>query len=383
MSRATTTDVEDVQPEVKRVSTNSNANAAAEAGRSKLFAAVDLLGFTSFVRAKALLDHDAFADEQERDKHLASPWGTTRSLVNAAVSGGVLTLAFQIPRIGALMLVLLLAFSGFLLYTSLMMLYKASLVYKASSYTGIVRAAWGVKWSRFVAVCLVLGQFGTLTVYARVLADTIPFVVQYAAWGCADSASECDLPWYLSSAFLVTIIMVTFVIPVSLRSDPDVIASISFTTGVHFFLFLCLVVYGAATFWPSNLSPLVFTKHEYDEVNSEFANQTLSTEPFPTSTPVVLWGYDTIVAIAVLAFAMGAHTTAMPLLHGTRVHKEEGDVGKINVISKIVGGTMVSVFFYYVWIAFGCYMAFGDDVKDNCLNSFPDSNVFAMVSASA
>lgn len=362
-------------------STRGNANAA-KAGRSKLFAAVDLIGFTSFTRAKAIADHDhelEVLEEQERDKHLASPWGTTRSLVNAAVSGGVLSLAFQIPRTGALMLVILLAFSGFILYMSMMMLFKCSLAYNVSSYTGTVRAAWGTKASRAVAVCLGLGQYGILCSYGRVLADTIPFVVQFNAWGCAESTAGCELPWYLSSAFLVAIIMVTFVIPISLRSDPDVIASISFTTGIHFFLFLILVVFGAAIYWPSNFSSKVFTQEEFDSPGSIFVNETLSTTPFPDTTPIAVFSYDTVVAIAIFAFAMEAHTTAMPLLHGTRAHKGEDEAGKISVVSKIVGGTMASVFLYYVWIALGCYMAFGDTVKDNCLNSFPDSSVFAMV----
>lgn len=296
-------------------------------------------GFTSHVKAQKLADacFDEAKEEDREDAHLASAWGTARSLINAAVSGGVLALAFQIPRAGSGMVAMLILLGGVLLHITIMMLYKASLKLRVSSYTGAVRASFPGergKWAeRIVATSLGLGQFGILTGYANVLSDSLPWVIQQNTEGCTTGDEDCDLDWWLSSAFLIIMLMVFFILPISLRSNPDVFAKISFTTFIHFGLFSILVFVGVARYWPSNELPLVLTAEELDELSLP-----KSSNVYPPEDKVFRFNSDAVLAFSIIAFAAEAHTTAMPILHGTRIHKGATDDEKIAITSKIVGG---------------------------------------------
>jgi len=173
-------------------------------------------------------------------------------------------------------------------------------------------------------------------------------------------------------------LMVFLILPISLRGDPDVFATISFTTFLHFTLFLCLVIWGAVTYWPSNNMEEVLTRSQLEQLNST-GNITASTSLFPRETSAFIFNTDTVLAIAILAFSMSAHTTGMPILHGMRMVAGCGKEVKMRLITKVVYGSYIAVFVYYVVIMLSCYMAFGPSVSDNCLNSFPSSAPFAMV----
>jgi len=335
---------------------------------------------------KVMRDDDALElekieEEEERgDDHLTTAWGTARSLINAAVSGGVLALAYQIPRAGLGMVTLLMFFSAFLLYETLMMLYKATLLLKVSSYVGLARKLWGKRGSQLVALSLTLGQFGILVGYANILRDTLPWVIQFNVEGCVDYEPGCDLPVYLRSWFLIALLMIFFIGPISLRSNPDVFATISFTTFIHFGLFMILVFVGAATYWPSNNLPGVFTEKELDDLMLP-----KSTRLYPAGTPAFKFQEDAVLTFAILAFAMEAHTTGLEILYGTRITKSDIREGetlkdtKIRITSVIVAGSFAAVFVYYLIIMIGSYIAFGPTVRDNSLNSFPPGDAFAQV----
>jgi len=189
-------------------------HAVMEEAMKKIRGVVDLVAFTSFVRAQVLAEAATkgqagevgalgHAEEGEssdggkdaaaaaatgeeigllrQDKHLATGWGTSRSLINAAVSGGVLVLAFEIPKAGSGLLILLLILMAMLAAETLLMLYKASLHFDTSSYTGLARKALGKRWARLVALSLVLGQFGLIIGYANIMRDTIPWVIRKRA----------------------------------------------------------------------------------------------------------------------------------------------------------------------------------------------------------
>jgi len=79
-------------------------------------------------------------DEDERD-NLTTPWGTVRSLINCFVSAGVLGLAFQMKQAGSGTTSLLLVFSAYLIYMTMMFLYDASVYYKCTGYVQTVETA--------------------------------------------------------------------------------------------------------------------------------------------------------------------------------------------------------------------------------------------------
>ncbi|GBG27769.1 Sodium-coupled neutral amino acid transporter 2 [Hondaea fermentalgiana] len=337
------------------------------------------------VDSKHLVAIEDQREEQRDDNTLTSAWGTARSLINAAVSGGVLALSYQIPRAGFGLVTLLMLVSAFLLYETLMMLYKTTLLLRVSSYTGAVRKLWGRRAERGVALSLTLGQFGILVGYANVLRDTIPWVIQYNVMGCVDSDENCDLPVYLRSWFLITIIMLVFIVPLSLRSDPDLFANISFTTFVHFGAFLVLVCYGASIYHVSNLSDsAVYTEDEALALGLPIAPN-LYPSPSDGAPAPFIFSDQAVLVLAILAFAMEAHTTGLEILYGTRMRPEDQrpeespDDHKIRVTSLVVAGSFAAVFVYYLIIMLGAYMAFGPKVKDNALNSFPSSDIFAQV----
>lgn len=324
-------------------------------------------------------------EDARDDSHMTSAWGSARSLINAAVSGGVLALSYQIPRAGFGLVTILMFISAFLLYESLMMLYKTSLLLRVSSYTGAVRKLWGRNAERGVTLSLALGQFGILVGYANVLRDTLPWVIQYNSFGCVDGDDGCDLPVYVRSWFLIMLIMIVFIAPLSLRSDPDLFANISFTTFIHFGAFLILVCYGAATYYVSNLSEsAVYTREEAIAEGLPIAPSVYPKESSGAPAPFI-FSEEAILVLAILAFAMEAHTTGLEVLYGTRMRKEnfrEGeseDEHKVRITSYVVAGSFAAVFVYYLIIMLGAYMAFGPKVKDNSLNSFPSSDVFAQV----
>lgn len=208
---------------------------------------------------------------------------------------------------------------------------------------------------------------------------------EYNTVGCVEVVGDdqsCDFPWYLSSEFIISVLFVVFILPISLRGDPDVFATISFTTFIHFALFLGLVIFGAASYWPSNGIAEVLTLQQLTQLNDTAGGGSpagnISSDVFPQSEEFI-FSSDTVLAVAILAFSMSAHTTGLPLLHGTRMAVGAAKKEKMRLITKVVLGSYLAVLVYYLIIMLSCYIAFGPTVSDNCLNDFPSSLPFASV----
>lgn len=93
------------------------------------------------------------------------------------------------------------------------------------------------------------------------------------------------------------------------------------------------------------------------------------------------FGADAAVTMAVLAFALSAHTTVMTIYNGIRFNEEEKKEPRLReaVVNKINVGSALAVYAYYLFIAIGSFYVFGDAVESNSLNSFPTFDAFAMV----
>ena len=175
---------------------------------------------------------------------------------------------------------------------------------------------------------------------------------------------ECD-------GWLMRVVIGYFSLPISCLSDPDVFSKISFTTFVHFFLFMCLVIYGMAIFGPARDSSI-----------SADLGLNRTGEAWPEDPgDIFRFGADAAITMAVLAFALSAHTTVMTIYNGIRFTKDERKEPKLReaVVNKINFGSAFAVYGYYLFIALGSFYVFGEAVQSNSLNSFPTSDPFAMV----
>lgn len=151
--------------------------------------------------------------EDERDQILASKWGTVRSLINAIISAGVLGLAFRMKISGSITVMVLMALSAFMVVYTMNFLYKASLDFDATGYVQTVEKAWSERMGRVVLFTLSFGQMGTIIAYFNVLRDSIPWVIQFAAYGCVEAEEECEVDWYASSYFIIGFVTVLFILP--------------------------------------------------------------------------------------------------------------------------------------------------------------------------
>lgn len=125
-------------------------------------------------------------------------------------------------------------------------------------------------------------------------------------------------------------------------SNPEVFSKVSFTTFVHFFLFLCLVVYGMTEFVPARGS------------NNLDINRTGEAWP-EDAGKFFRFDEDAAVTMAVLAFTLSAHTTSLTIFAGIRFTEEEkkSSKAKEEVVLKIVQFSTTLVYFYYLFIAIG------------------------------
>jgi len=291
---------------------------------------------------------------QESQSDMTTPAGTIRSLINCFVSGGILGLAFLFKESGSGTTMIALVVCAALIYITMMMLWDASTMVGTTGFLQTAEKIWGHRIGKLALLSLIAEQLGTVILYFNVLRDTLPRVLQQNIVGCVESDEGCDVPFYIASWCIIAVLTVFFIAPLSCLSKPDVFASISFFTWVHFGAFLVLVIVEATTqaisrgtFWPP-------------EPNGPFQ-----------------MGEAMFSTIAVIGFSMAAHSTLLPLLYGTKLPSDEKEqrqtIVKINLVS------IVGVLVYYFVVASAFFIAFGTSVKENSLNSFPENHVFMQV----
>lgn len=137
--------------------------------------------------------------------------------------------------------------------------------------------------------------------------------------------------------------MMYFSLPISCASDPNLFSKISFTTFIHFSLFLILVFYGMGRFGPALNSSLPL-------------NLTQTGQAWPEDAATAFrFGEEAAVTMAILAFAFSAHTTAPTIFNGIRFTPEEKlDLKKKEeIVSRISAGSTLGVYVYYIFISMG------------------------------
>eukprot|EP00746_Dinoflagellata_sp_MGD_P023672 gnl/MRDRNA2_/MRDRNA2_155503_c0_seq1.p1 gnl/MRDRNA2_/MRDRNA2_155503_c0~~gnl/MRDRNA2_/MRDRNA2_155503_c0_seq1.p1 ORF type:complete len:498 (+),score=75.83 gnl/MRDRNA2_/MRDRNA2_155503_c0_seq1:79-1572(+) len=297
-----------------------------------------------------------FEDYEDDDKKedLSTPAGTMRTLINCFVSGGILGLAFQFKKSGSGTTMILLVVSAILIYITMMMLWDASVRSGTTGFVQTVHKLWGKRPARLALVSLLIEQLGTNICYFNILRDTLPRVLQQNIVGCVEVDDGCDVPVFLQAWFIIMLLTVFIVGPISCLSNPDVFSMISFVTWLHFGAFLVMVIIEAVTqvgnrgtFWPpEDGGPLQFNEAVFSTA-------------------------------AVIGFSMAAHSTLLAILYGTHLPKDEHKARQI--IVKINGGSILTVLIYYFIVAACFFLAFGTAVQANALNSFPDDHVFMQV----
>lgn len=73
-----------------------------------------------------------------------------------------------------------------------------------------VEKAIGPRMGKFALLTLSFSRFGTITAYFNVLRDSIPWVVQFLAYGCVEADAGCPVEWYASSVFIIGVITLLF-----------------------------------------------------------------------------------------------------------------------------------------------------------------------------
>ena len=82
--------------------------------------------FKNFIsKGNELTENIEMLTEEERDAHLATKWGTVRTIINAIISAGILGIAFRMKETGSGTVALLMFLSTVMIILTLNFLYQA------------------------------------------------------------------------------------------------------------------------------------------------------------------------------------------------------------------------------------------------------------------
>jgi len=253
----------------------------------------------------------------DKDKaQSAGLFSCTFNLVNNIIGGGVLALPFAMKSSGLIIGVFLIVALGLLSGLSALILVETSKLSDKKSYRGLAQTAFGVYGGLFIDVSAILFLFGALVGYMVIIGDVlVPFT---------------DFLGDLSRReFVVAIVAVVLILPLSLLNRVDYLKFTSMAALVCILYLVAVVVFRSGEkLWKKG------AKHSLDEL--EYGNFTL----------------DIFKSIPIISFAFTFHPSIFPIF-GEMVNatmKRMSGVISLSIVFCMVAYLLVGIFGYLTFL---------------------------------
>ncbi|XP_066580737.1 sodium-coupled neutral amino acid symporter 2 isoform X2 [Amia ocellicauda] len=295
------------------------------------------------------------------------------NLGNAIMGSGILGLSYAMANTGiALFVILLVAVSIFSLYSVHLLLKTAneggSLVYEQLGYK-----AFGMPGKLAASCSITMQNIGAMSSYLYIVKYELPIVIQ-AFLGIKENTGE----WYINGDYLVLLISVLIILPLSLLRN---LGYLGYTSG---FSLLCMVFFVIVVIYKKFQIPCPMTL-EKDAVNmtlnhtlvhlSEIHERMKNVTPYDEDvcTPkYFVFNSQTVYAVPILTFAFVCHPAVLPIYEELKDRSRK----RMQNVSNV---SFLSMFIMYLLAALFGYLTFNGNVEPELLHTYSKVYKFDVV----
>uniref|UniRef100_A0A8C4SHY3 Sodium-coupled neutral amino acid symporter 2 n=1 Tax=Erpetoichthys calabaricus TaxID=27687 RepID=A0A8C4SHY3_ERPCA len=283
------------------------------------------------------------------------------NLSNAIMGSGILGLSFAMANTGiALFVILLVAVCIFSLYSIHLLLKTANeggaLVYEQLGYR-----AFGLPGKLAASCSITMQNIGAMSSYLYIVKYELPIVFQ-AFLHIKESSGE----WYLNGDYLVLLVSVIIILPLSLLKN---LGYLGYTSG---FSLLCMVFFLIVVIYKKFLIPCPLLLED-DVLNQTLVNatshvinsvvQNASSADDMCTPKYFVFNSQTVYAVPILTFAFVCHPAVLPIYEELKGRSRK----RMQNVSNV---SFFAMFVMYLLAALFGYLTFYGNVESELLHTY-------------
>ncbi|KAI7792057.1 sodium-coupled neutral amino acid symporter 2 [Triplophysa rosa] len=272
------------------------------------------------------------------------------NLGNAIMGSGILGLSYAMANTGiALFVILLVAVAIFSLYSVHLLLKTAneggSLVYEQLGYK-----AFGMPGKLAASCSITMQNFGAMASYLYIVKYELPIVIK--AFLDADDSS-----WYTNGDYLVLIVTVVIILPLSLLKN---LGYLGYTSG---FSLLCMVFFVIVVIYKKFQIPCPLPEDFIDITVNASVSHHNTTEDASCKPKYFVFNSQTVYAVPILTFAFVCHPAILPMYEELKDRSRKKMQNVANV-------SFMGMFVMYLLAALFGYLTFNEAVEPELLHTY-------------
>ncbi|CAM4561417.1 unnamed protein product [Leuciscus chuanchicus] len=281
------------------------------------------------------------------------------NLGNAIMGSGILGLAYAMANTGiAMFVILLLAVAIFSLYSVHLLLKTAneggSLVYEQLGYK-----AFGIPGKLAASCSITMQNFGAMASYLYIVKYELPIVIK-AFLDINDNA------WYTNGDYLVLIVTVSIILPLSLLKN---LGYLGYTSG---FSLLCMVFFVIVVIYKKFQIPCPLPEDFINITVNASQPQVNTTEEECCKPKYFVFNSQTVYAVPILTFAFVCHPAILPM------YEELKDRSR-RKMQNVANVSFLGMFIMYLLAALFGYLTFNEAVEPELLHTYSKVYSFDVV----
>lgn len=282
------------------------------------------------------------------------------NLGNAIMGSGILGLAYAMANTGiAMFVILLVAVAIFSLYSVHLLLKTAneggSLVYEQLGYK-----AFGIPGKLAASCSITMQNFGAMSSYLYIVKYELPIVIK-AFLDTNDNA------WYTNGDYLVLIVTVSIILPLSLLKN---LGYLGYTSG---FSLLCMVFFVIVVIYKKFQIPCPLPENFINITVNVSQPQVNATEEEECCKPkYFIFNSQTVYAVPILTFAFVCHPAILPM------YEELKDRSR-RKMQNVANVSFLGMFIMYLLAALFGYLTFNEAVEPELLHTYSKVYSFDVV----
>uniref|UniRef100_A0A7N6BPQ9 Sodium-coupled neutral amino acid symporter 2 n=1 Tax=Anabas testudineus TaxID=64144 RepID=A0A7N6BPQ9_ANATE len=320
---------------------------------------------------KFLPEHNLGKKKYETEYHqgTASFGMSVFNLGNAIMGSGILGLSYAMANTGiALFVILLVAVAIFSLY-SVHLLLKTANEGGAVVYEQLGYKAFGIPGKLAASCSITMQNIGAMSSYLYIVKYELPSVI--VSFLGSDNGE-----WYTNGNYLVLIVTVTIILPLSLLKN---LGYLGYTSGLSL---LCMVFFVIVVIIKKFQIPCPLPVDE--ELLNETLSKVLNISSSHENTTTVDYSEDmctpkyfvfnsqTVYAVPILTFAFVCHPAILPMYEELKDRSRRKMQGVANV-------SFLSMFIMYLLAALFGYLTFNSRVESELLHTYSKVYKFDVV----
>ncbi|XP_053572714.1 sodium-coupled neutral amino acid symporter 2 [Bombina bombina] len=287
------------------------------------------------------------------------------NLSNAIVGSGILGLAYAMANTGIALFMILLVFVALFSIYSIHLLLKTASEGGSLLYEQLGFKAFGLPGKLAASGSITMQNIGAMSSYLYIVKYELPLVIK-ALMGIEESSGE----WYLNGDYLVLIVSVSLILPLSLLKN---LGYLGYTSGLSLMcmvFFIIVVIYKkfqiTCPLWfnhnamNSTLNSTLSHLASHVPVNKALHNET---DDEMCTPKYFVFNSQTVYAVPILTFSFVCHPAVLPIYQELKGRSRRRMMNVSNV-------SFFAMFIMYLLAALFGYLTFYGNVEPELLHTY-------------